>query len=118
MRHHRAQPADQRFEDRIQRERARTGDNQVDGQPPPPPKREDDRRGPDNGPQHAIAAQPGDRLDHRNDRGVARDQAVQADGGMVVGRLQRCPLQAYQDEQNREDNRRDGDRGQRHQTAP
>ena len=38
--------------------------------------------------------------------------------GTVVGRLQRGPLQAHQDEQHSEDKRCGGDRGQRRETPP
>ena len=61
--------------------------------------------------QHAIATEPGHGLDHRDQRGVPRDQAVEADGGVVVGRLQWRPLQAHQDEQDGEDAQRPGRRG-------
>jgi hypothetical protein len=117
MRHHRAKPPDQRFEDRVKHERTRAGDNQVDRQPPPPPDRENGHRGRDDRPQHAIAAQPGNRLDRRHECGLARDQAVDASRGKMVGRLQRWPLQAHQNQQDREDRRRGDNRGERRETA-
>ena len=117
MRHHGAQPADQRLEDGIQGQRARAGDEQVGGQPPAPPDGQDDRRGRDHGPQHAVAAEEGDRLDHAHQGGVACDQAVDARGGPVVGRFERRPLQAHREEQDDEDQRGDGDRDQRREAV-
>src|SRR6266702_8557238 len=117
MRHHGTQPANERFEDGIQGQRARAGDEQVGREPPLPPDREDDRRRRDHRPEHAIAAQPGDRLDDAHRRGVAGDQAVEIGCGSVVGRFQRRPLQAHSDEQDGEDHRRDGHRDERRETA-
>jgi hypothetical protein len=87
VRNHRAQPADQRFEYRIQHERARAGDNQIGRQPPSPPDREDDRGRRDDRPQHPVAAQPGHCLDHGDDCGVTRDQAIEAGRCAVIGRF-------------------------------
>jgi hypothetical protein len=42
MRDDRTQPADERFEDRIEHQRARAGHEQVQGQPPALPEREED----------------------------------------------------------------------------
>jgi hypothetical protein len=117
VRHHRPQPADQRFENRVQHECARAGDEQVDRQPPAAPEREDDRRRQHDSPQHAAAAQPGDRLDRGGERGVARDQAIDTGRGAVVHRLQRRPSQAHQNEQHREDHRRGCDRDQGREIA-
>ena len=117
MRDDRTQPADQRFEHRIEDQRARARDEQVDREPPAPPDGEDDRRRPDDRPQHAAATEPGDRLDHGHERGVARNQAVDPGRGAAVGGLQRRPLQAHQDEQEREHQRCGRDHSKRRQTA-
>jgi hypothetical protein len=49
--------------------------------------------------------------------GVPRDQAVDSGRGIVVGRLQRGPLQAHEDEQDREEQRGGSDRGQWREAA-
>ena len=117
MRHQRAQPADQRFERRIQDECARGGDEQIDRQSPALSQREDDRRSSDYRPEHAVATQPGNGLDHGDERGVTRNQAIDTGRAAVVGRFQWRPLQAHEDKQDCEDRRRRGDRDQRRETA-
>jgi hypothetical protein len=76
-----------------------------------------DRR-PDQRPEHAAAAEPGDRLDDADHRGVVGDKAVQSGRRAVIGRLERRPLQPYQDKQEREDERRRGYDGERRDSAP
>ncbi len=102
VRHHRAEPADQRLEHRIEHQHAAARHQQVDRQPPAVPERQQERRRPDERPQHPAAAQPGDRLHDGDGGGVTGDQAVEPGRGVVVGGLQRGPLQPYQHEQYRE----------------
>ncbi len=115
--HHRAQPADQVLQDRVQDQRAGAGDQQVASQPPAAPEGQEDRRHPDDRPQHPVTAQKGDRLDHRHQGGMPGDEGVDPGSGAVVGGLQRVPLQADQDEQDREDQRGAGHHEQRGEAA-
>ena len=115
---HRAQPADQRLEDRVERQHPGAGDQQVDRQPPPAPDGQHDGGRADQRPQHAAAAQPGDRLDDADHRGVAGHEAVQPGCCAVIGGLERRPLQPYQEQQEREEQRRCGDDGERRESAP
>ena len=115
---HRAQPADQYLEDGVKRQRACPGDQQVDREPPAAPDREHHDRQPDQRPEHAAAAEPGDRLDDAHHRGLAGDEAVQPGRRVVIGRLERRPPQPHQDKQEREDERRHGYDGERCESAP
>ena len=99
---HRAQPADQRLQHRVKRQRAGPGHQQVDGEPPAAPDRQHDRGHPGHRPQHPAAAQPGDGLDHADHGRVPRHQAVQPGRGAVIGRLKRGPLQPHENKQERE----------------
>jgi len=117
MRDHRSQPPDQVLQHRVEHQRARAGDQQVEREPPAPPDRQDHRRGPDDRPEHPAAAQPGDRLDHGDYPGVPGDQGVDPGRGAAVGGFQRRPLQPHQDEQEREDQRRGRDHHEWHEAA-
>ena len=87
---------------------ARPGDQQIEGQLPAPPDRHHGRGHAEHGPQHAVAAQPGDRLDHRDQRRVPGDEAVQPGRGVVVSRLQWAPAQPHRDQQHGEHQRGHG----------
>ena len=115
---HGAQPADQGLEDRVQRQFPGPGDQEIDREPPLPPDGQQDHGRSDQGPQHPAAAQPGDRLDHADNRGVPGDQAVQPGRGAVISRFQRRPLQSHQQEEQRKDDRRGGDNTKRSQISP
>jgi hypothetical protein len=114
---HRAQPADQCLEHRVKCQHAGASDQKVDREPPPAPDGEHDDGHPDQRPQHAAATEPGDRLDDADSHGMAGDEAVQPRRRAVVRRLERRPLQSYQDKQEREDERRRGDDGKRCKSA-
>ena len=109
VRHHRAQPADQGLEHRVEHELAGARDQQEDREPPAPPDGEQDDGGTRHRPQHAAAAQPGDRLDDADQCGIAGDEAVQPRCRVVIGGLKRRELQPYKKQQNSENERRNGD---------
>jgi hypothetical protein len=112
------QPADQRLEYRVKRQHASASDQEVDREPPAAPDGEHDDGHPDQRPQHAAATEPGDRLDDADSHGMAGNEAVQPRRRAVVRRLERRPLQSYQDKQEREDERRCGYDGKRRESAP
>jgi hypothetical protein len=99
---HRAQPANECLQDRIKRQHASAGDQEVDGKPPPAADGQHDRSRPGHRPQHAVTAQPGDGLDDADDGSVAGHETVQPGRRALIDGLKRGPLQPHENKQERE----------------
>jgi len=110
MRHHRAQPADQRLEYRVEYQGACPRHEQVDREPPAPPDGQRER-----GQAMTVHSTPSlpsqvTALTMRPARRAPR-QVVDPGGGAVVDGFERGPLQPYAREQQPEDKRRHGNDG-------
>jgi hypothetical protein len=98
----RAEPADQRLQGGIEQQRADAGDDQVDRESRSPPDQQHDHRDGDQRNHEPAAAQPGHRLQRRDDPGMRGYQRVQAVVGLRVEPLQRSPVEVDEQEQHAE----------------